>query len=312
MMYSNKLVVCVKANGKILKEAKDLVHLPFGSEFSVLVKNLNSRRAKFTLHIDGQDVLGGENIIVNANSEVEMKRFIRNGNMDEGNAFRFIERTQKIEDGPRGIKMDDGVVRVEFWFEQEAPEVKTIIRNDVWWNGYPYAHYKKSFWSPPFGGPYYGGTYNVTGTSGDLSNVKLGSVNSSIARGTANESCGGMAQATNDTFSANAVSGTVAYNSATMDSFSTETAAPAEITVTNDVGITVPGSKVEQKFHTVYGFKSEAQSHVIIIRMVGKVGEIQIAAPVTVKTKNKCTTCGHVNKHNAKFCSQCGTALELL
>lgn len=312
-MYDSKFVVAIKSGGKVLKETKDLVHLPFGSEFSVLVKNLNSRRAKFTLHIDGQDVLDGENIIVNANSEVEMKRFIRNGNMDEGNAFKFIERTQKIEDGPRGIKVDDGVVRVEFWFEQEAPEIKTTIHNDVWWDEYYYPRYRRSFWSPPFGGPYYGSITSTTG--GDISSVKLGSVSSSdmkgIARGVAD---GNMVQTMNATFSANAVASgtTTAYNSATMDSFSTETVAPAEVTAINDVGITVPGSKVEQKFHTVYGFKSEAQSHVIILRLAGRAGAINIVTPVIARTKQKCTTCGHVNKANAKFCSECGTGLEIV
>lgn len=314
-MYSNKLVVCVKANGKVLKEAKDLVHLPFNSEFSVLVKNLNSRRAKFTLHIDGQDVLDGEHIIVNANDEVEMKRFIRNGNMNEGNAFKFIERTQKIEDGPRGIKVDDGVVRVEFWFEQEEPIVTTTTHyhRDYWWDEYHYPRYRRSFWSPPFSGPYYG---SVSGTAGDLSNVKLGStsVKSANIRGAASD--GAMAQAMNvsSTFSANAVSGsTAAYNSATMDSFSTEaTFEGAEATVVNDAGITVPGSKVEQKFHTVYGFKSETQSHVIIIRLVGRAGAINIVAPVIARAKQRCETCGHVNKASSKFCGECGTGLEIV
>jgi hypothetical protein len=315
MMYSDKFVVAIKSGGKILKEAKDLVHLPFGSEFSVLVKNLNSRRAKFTLHIDGQDVLDGENIIVNANSEVEMKRFIRNGNMNEGNAFKFIERTQAIEDGPRGIKMDDGVVRVEFWFEQEAPEIKVTHHHDYWWDDYYYPRYRRTFWSPPFGGPYYG---SITSTAGDLSNVKLGSasVKSANVRSAADSTDGVFAQAMNatSTFSSNSVSGEsmAAYNSATMDSFSTETAAPAEVTVTNDVGITVPGSKVEQKFHTVYGFNSESQSHVIVIRLAGRAGAINIVAPVVARAKQKCTTCGHVNKANAKFCSECGTGLELV
>jgi hypothetical protein len=292
MMYQNKLVVAVKSNGKILREAKDLVQLPFGSEFSVLVKNLNSRRAKFTLHIDGQDVLDGQEIIVDANNEVEMKRFIRNGNMNEGNAFKFIERTAAIEDGPRGIKMDDGIVRVEFWFEQEAPEIKTTIHNDVWWNEYYRPYYRRGIWSEP----YYGSITSITSTAGDLQNVKLGStaVSSNSIR------CGSLGGAS------------ASYNSATMDSFSTETVPQADVTVTNDVGITVPGSKVEQKFHSVYGFKAESQSHVIIIRLAGKIGEVEVAAPVTVKTKNICSTCSHTNKHNSKFCVDCGTALNLL
>ena len=87
-MYKEKLIVAIKHNGKILRETKDMVHLPFGSEFSVLVKNLNSKRVKFTLSIDGTDALDGTEVIVNANSETEIKRFIRNGNMNEGNADR--------------------------------------------------------------------------------------------------------------------------------------------------------------------------------------------------------------------------------
>ena len=310
-MYQNKLVVAVKSNGKILREAKDLVHLPFGSEFSVLVKNLNSRRAKFTLHIDGQDVLDGQEIIVDANNEVEMKRFIRNGNMNEGNAFKFIERTAAIEDGPRGIKMDDGVVRVEFWFEQEAPIVTTTYHHDVWWNEYYRPYYRRSIWSEPFGtGPVYG---SITSTAGDLQNVKLGSTavkTNSIMRGSA-----ASAQLTNAVFAANASSASAISGSLedSVASYSTDSIVPqADVTVTNDVGITVPGSKVEQKFHSVYGFKAESQSHVIVIRLAGRSGAINIVAPVTVKTNTKCKTCGKVNKHNAKFCNQCGTGLEIV
>jgi len=91
-----------------------------------------------------------------------------------------------------------------------------------------------------------------------------------------------------------------------------EGAAVAQSASVNDVGITVPGSKVDQKFTPVYGFKPEAQSHVIVLRLSGVSGEVQVVAPVTVKAKQKCETCGHMNKATAKYCSDCGTALELL
>ena len=298
-MYQNKLAVAIKHNGKILRETKDLVQLPFGSEFSVLVKNLNSRRVKFTLHIDGTDVLDGTEIIVNANSEVEMKRFIRNGNMTEGNAFKFIERTQAIEDGPRGIKIDDGVVKVEFWFEKEKPEVKTTIHNDIWWNDYYRTRHPLGGY---YGGPYYGITSNASNMDGvRMKGISrgssLGGASTAVAQGAVNQVFASNASFSNTSFSAEAGGG----STPTMDS------APV-----NDAGITVPGSKVEQSFTTVYGFDPEVNSHVIILRLAGKVGKIEVAAPVTVKSKQKCTTCGHVNKHSAKFCSDCGTALELL
>lgn len=282
MMYQDKFVVAIKAGGKILRETKDLVHLPFGSEFSVLVKNLNSRRAKFRLHIDGADVLDGTDIVVNANSEVEVKRFIRNGNMDEGNAFKFIERTAAIEDGPRGIRADDGIVRVEYWFEKEKPVyvdryVDRVHYRDWWYDRHP------------IGSPYFG-TYSDN-------SVKL---KSAIARGAAPEA----------TYSATNVSAIA--TSASLNSVSQSSLSSGLENLQNDAGITVAGSKVEQKFTPVYSFDAEAVSQVIVLRIVGKKGNVEVAQPVTVKTKQKCTTCGKVNKATAKFCSDCGTALELI
>lgn len=286
-MYSNKLAVAIKSNGKILRETKDIVHLPFGSEFSVLVKNLNSKRVQFTLFIDGTDALDKETIVVNANSEVEVKRFIRNGNMDEGNAFKFIERTQAIEDGPRGVKIDDGIVRVEFWFEKDKPEIKV---QDIYWEKHHYRDYYPQ--TRTWYGPMIGST-SISGSLGDT----VGGATSAILRGaTLNQ-----VTATSATFSA---------TSATAQSLSD--VALTDASLKNDVGITVPGSKVEQKFTTVYGFVAEANSHTIILRLVGKVGEVEVAKPITVAHKSKCVTCGKLNKANSKFCSDCGTALDLL
>ena len=276
-MYKNQFVVAIKHDGKILREIGDIVKLPFGCEFTVLVKNLNSRRAKFRLHIDGADVLDGTEIIVNGNSEAEIKRFIRNGNMDAGNAFKFIERTVQIENGPRGIKADDGIVRVEYWFEQEVPEMKTTYHRDVWLSD----HYK---WQPPIRDNNIFRGYNTTAINGALS-----------------------AEYTDRSFiAAQGATASILNQVSTSEKM-------ASAQSVNDAGITVPGSKVEQKFSAVYGFIAEAQSQVIILRMVGKTAnDVEVAKPVTVKTKNKCSTCGRLNKVTAKFCTDCGTALELL
>ena len=290
-MYQDRFAVAIKHNGKILRETKELVHLPFGSEFSVLVKNLNSKRAKFTLHIDGTDVLDGEEIIVNGNSEVEMKRFIRNGNMAEGNAFKFIERTASIEEGPRGIKVDDGVIRVEFWFEQDQPEIKI---NDIYWNKHHYRDYypQPTIWNTTYG------SMGISGSLGDY--AKGASATSTPLRGMMNQ-----VSAQSATFSATSAS-------ATADPHMGSICADNCAIPVNDAGITVAGSKVEQKFTPVYGFKSELNSHVIILRMVGMIGAVEVVAPITVKAKPKCSTCGKMNKATSAFCSGCGTSLTLL
>lgn len=286
MMFANKFVVAIKHNGKVLREHGDLVRLPFGSEFSVLVKNLNSRRAKFSINIDGTDVLDGTEIIVNANSDVEIKRFIRNGNMNEGNAFKFIERTKSIEDGPRGIKVDDGIIRVEFWFEQEKPIItKTIHEEIVYTRTEPYPWITRTYrlYEPYFGST----TVNKSAWSG-ITASQGGTINQVF---------------TNNVIASNA-------SDSTLNSTIAQSQSVTE--PINDIGITVPGSKVEQKFTTIFGFNAEAASHVIILKLTGMVGKVEIVKPITVQMKQKCTTCSKINKASSRFCSGCGTALTLL
>ena len=286
MMYQNNLAVAIKHAGKILRENKDLVSLPYGSEFTVFVKNLNNRRVKFSLQIDGTDILGGEYIVIDANSETEIKRFLRAGNMNEGNAFKFIERTAAIEDGPRGIKIEDGIVRVEFWFEKEKPVYDTYPYNHEYWRGKQDGinderNRKINPW-------FYGQNILIGGIQG--SPGLMGS-----------------------SYSANSVSASIT-NSPLRSTLSSGKVKGASVeSIINDVGITVPGSKVEQKFTTVYGFTAETQSHVIILKLLGKTSEdVLIVKAVTVDLKPKCITCGKLNKANSKYCNGCGTSLVLL
>lgn len=276
-MYQNKMVVSIKHNGKILRERGDIVSLPFGSEFSVFVKNLNNRRVKFTLHIDGTDVLDGTSIIVGANSETEIKRFIRNGNMDAGNAFKFIERTAAIENGPRGAKAEDGLIRIEYWYEQVYPYM------------HDWSHYVKS--TPIFE------PWCMTNTSTYGNSNHSPTYNDTLMRG----------------ISANASTDQMVNCAApTSASATAQTCGTTASNYVNDTGITVPGSKVDQKFTTVYGFVAESTSDVIVIRMVGEVGSVKVEKPLTVKSKPKCVTCGRLNKSSSSFCSACGTSLDLV
>jgi len=116
MMYNQKMAVALKHKGKVLREVGDTVYLPFGSEYSIFLKNMNSVRALVTVTVDGQDVGDGSRFIVNANDDFEIERFIRDGNLDQGNRLKFIERTSNIENH-RGIGVEDGLIRVEFNYE---------------------------------------------------------------------------------------------------------------------------------------------------------------------------------------------------
>jgi hypothetical protein len=85
----------------------------------------------------------------------------------------------------------------------------------------------------------------------------------------------------------------------------------ASATAQNLAGITVPGSVSEQKFETGSWFPTDGQKHAMVLRLFGEMAGAPVVAPVTVKTKPVCSTCGHHNKWDSKFCSECGTGLVL-
>lgn len=119
MMYTSKLAVAVKSGGKVLREFGDIVYVPFDSEYSILIKNLNNVRALVKITIDGENVTD-DGVVVNANSHIDLERFL--GDLSIGHRFKFIKRTSKIEQH-RGIGVEDGLIRIEFQFEKPAQPI---------------------------------------------------------------------------------------------------------------------------------------------------------------------------------------------
>ncbi len=95
-MYKRNFVVVVKCNGAILREREGgTVYLPFGSQYSILLKNKHVRKASVSIEVDGKDVLNGHNLIMNPNTDSEVKGFMRN--MSKTNKFKFINKTKQIQ-----------------------------------------------------------------------------------------------------------------------------------------------------------------------------------------------------------------------
>lgn len=264
MVYSNNFVAAIKTDGKVLREHNGEVILPFSSEFSVLLKNLNSVKAMAKVFIDGDEVTDGW-LVVGPNQSLNLERFIKNGNLKKGNKFKFIERTTQIENH-RGIKVDDGLVRIEYKFQKKVVDVPEVHRYPVY---EPYYVPRYSPWGYYPWDPYSGITWRInyqTNTSGGLGG-QLGVQN--IMR------CTNMA-------------------------------------AVSEAGITVAGSESSQEFHTVSSFETETTSHVIVLKLKGTIGVTEVKKPLTVKTKQECSTCGKINKSYNKFCSACGTALVII
>lgn len=273
MMHSNNFVAVIKAGGKVLREVNSIVHIPFGSEYTILLKNLNSVRAHCQVKIDGADATSGK-VILPAHGTVELERFINNFNLNEGNKFKFIERTAQIEQH-RGVGVEDGLVTIEFW--KEIPQRMPVY--------YPPTGRRTS---DSFNHPGRRGILRSSGISGQS-----------------------MGQVTNSSMSSETSYFT--EGSATMDwAGGAAAAAPSEPLAKNDAGITVQGSHSTQPFVIGEYFPVEMMSTVVTLHLKGAVGQQAVQQPITVDYRKECTTCGLKNSINVNFCARCGTSLNIL
>lgn len=285
MMYNQKLVASLKANNKILREFKDTVYVPFASEYSILIKNLNTVRAVVNVYIDGENQTPN-GLVVDVGREVELERSIKNGNLTEGNRFKFIERTGAVEQH-RGITLEDGIVRIEYQFEQRqifAGSTNHYINNHSTYPGVTDKFTLTASGSNSISQMNIGGALRGVDYSSGIAAAT--SASASVAKYCADNGIKNLSSELHD-------------GMATMDSY-------------NDAGITVAGSRSTQKFSTTYMGPLESEKHTIVLKLLGETPDNKpVLKPVTVKAKQKCDTCGHVNKATAQFCNKCGTALEI-
>jgi hypothetical protein len=134
MMYSQQFITVVKVGNKVLREQGESVYIPFGSEYSVLLKNLSSVKAVASINIDGTSVMKGRQVIVPAHSEVELEGFT--DGMDVTNKFKFIEKTDEIAEF-RGNKVCDGLIDVSFSFEKERVYHSPYGNHNIFNNSFP-------------------------------------------------------------------------------------------------------------------------------------------------------------------------------
>lgn len=168
MTYKKLFVAAIKVDGKILRESSDRVELPFGSEYTILLKNLDSVRMQARISIDGKDATGW--LVIGPGRDVEVERFVED--LNRGNRFKFIERTARIEEH-RGIKAEDGLVRIEFKREKVYEAPKTVEHHTYYYNYPVYGC---------FGHPVYRGSLgNTTNTFGTLNHITTSGLSSACS-----------------------------------------------------------------------------------------------------------------------------------
>ena len=103
-MHSNGFVLAVKdSHNQILREFKEEVYVNFGSEYSLLIKNLNDVKAKCSIQIDGSYAV--ENLVIPAHGDVVLERF-----QDQARKFKFVPASQS-QDPSAG---ENGIIRATF------------------------------------------------------------------------------------------------------------------------------------------------------------------------------------------------------
>jgi len=146
-MYSNGHVVAVQVNGKTVNDSNGKVLLPFGVEYSLMLKNRNDRKAVVRVYIDGDEVTKTGKLILEANSSLNLERYI--DDMDKGAKFKFVPLGHKdVDDKGNSEK---GWVEVRFQLVK-PPQMPVIIHEDHIYH----EHHHHNYWDyPHWKYPYY-------------------------------------------------------------------------------------------------------------------------------------------------------------
>jgi hypothetical protein len=281
-MYANKLVLAVKASGKVLREIGDQVFIPFGSEYSLLLKNLHDVKVSVKVFVDGRDATDGVSLVLNPKEQVELERFINKGNLSKGNRFKFVKSIPELQ-AHRGSSAEDGLIRVEFKIEKPKPTINITSTITPWMISH----------APSWNGSSFHSGYPNGVRSSDLDSIKFKGIDGSTTGQYLGQISNTICNA------ASSISGNAVQQSL-------------------DSGVTVPGSISSQEFQVAAPTEFYEYSNTIVLRMVGEVERAStstyhpVTAPVTVKTRTGCPSCGLKVKPSSRFCSRCGSAIEIV
>jgi hypothetical protein len=146
-MYNKGFVVSVKNDkGEILRESKNQeVFVPYHTNYSLRLKNNNNKKAVASIFIDGTDVLGEHQMIIEANRSIDVERFCLDGDLSRGRKFEFVPLSDSRVQDP--TEEENGLIKVRFWLEKTVP---TII-NIPYYPSYPYQPYYRNLWDDSVG-----------------------------------------------------------------------------------------------------------------------------------------------------------------
>jgi len=306
MVYQQKFIAVIKSNGKILREqGENTVYLPFNTEYEIFIKNLESRDASVNITIDGQDILDGNSIILRANSSTVLEGFLKD--YKTTHKFKFIQKTEQISNY-RGDRVDDGLIRIEYRFTK-------IKQTSI-------THYREHFYHPEWCDCYICRPWKIQPLIVNPIVFTPPIYYSTITSGPGYASSGGLnnniTRSINNSTPTVNMSSPLTGGSLGANSLGASPVPDVPVRITDDSvvpnqdeGITVKGSRSNQRFSDARVFELEEQSYAIILKLRGhfEKQDKPVTKPVSVSTKLQCSTCGKKSDSKHKFCPECGTAL---
>lgn len=307
-MYKNNFVLAVKnEDGQVLRETTDqTVSLPYESTYCIFLKNKNNRAAGVELSIDGEDILSGEKIIVPANGNIDLERFIKEGAGADGNKFKFAKPTKERISGKK--KREIGKIIARFYLEKSQQDAEKNSEEELlgeikkeldkikdrnppyipvpypypvpvrptyrrWWEKWPY---EPPYWnSPDF-------TYTISATTESLYMPIWKETAETSWTSSSTSFCSSGENSCDTLFLAN------------------------ESSNSDLSGITIEGDESDQDVDMDEIGELSKKFTEICLTIKPSVKALTVS-----KTKKKyCSNCGSVNKNVAKFCINCGNKLE--
>lgn len=285
-MFKNNVVISIKVGQNFLQDIESIVQIPFGTEYSVLIKNLNNKPINVKMFIDGK--LNGieKGFLVKEKESISINSFLdpsfRSLN-NTCNALKFINKSPELN-SRRTENIEDSLLRFEVELLEEihnnlsAKDFKDFLKDMK-----PYDMHEKPQGtrdSKPFGlEPYYPGIDTIKEhpllrkNKSDLNEhpflYQVGDLNS-----------------------------TNIFNKQPMELFSNNVSLE---------GITVPGKKVEQsQLEIINLIKYKVKESICFVFKLVGTNEVIIEK----KEKKTCVVCNKKYKPRYNYCPIDGSYLN--
>lgn len=106
-MFKQNTVISIRVGKNFLPDNDSIIKIPFGSEYSILIKNLNNSPINVRMFIDGIQNGQEKGFVIKEKDSLELNSFFISNN-----AFKFINKSKELNER-RNENIEDSLIRFE-------------------------------------------------------------------------------------------------------------------------------------------------------------------------------------------------------